>query len=186
MFRFLALLESRKDKFSSAVVFNSYDVELRNDAFHHVLVYGSFAVACAAAGVLPVNEFLWDKRDEISPAALCLSMPDFLGSYSMPGIALPSLPTLSRAVSPASGVARHTQQQHHHFLYPFHNPLEHFDHHHFYQRPPILQCPSLSTISPPNKCLRRSSPMGCFPPSTRSARPWAWDIAVYHLRRLCL
>ena len=60
------------------------------------------------------------------PSSVPLPIPDFLGSYSTPGIALPSLPTLSRAVSPVGSIARHTQQQQQHqqFLQPFHNPFE--------------------------------------------------------------
>ena len=46
-------------------------------------------------------------------------------SYAAPGIALPSLPSLSHPVSPVGSIARRTQeqQQHQGFLHPFHNPL---------------------------------------------------------------
>jgi hypothetical protein len=60
------------------------------------------------------------------PSSVPLPIPDFFASYSAPAIALPSLPSLFRPVSPVGSIACHTQQQQQHqgFLHPFHNPVD--------------------------------------------------------------
>ena len=51
------------------------------------------------------------------PSSVPLPIPDF---FAVPGISLPSLPSLSHLVSPVGGIPRHTQQQQQHqgFLRP--------------------------------------------------------------------
>ena len=66
------------------------------------------------------------------PSSVPLPIPMFFGSYSAPGIALPSLPTLSRFVSPVGSITRHTQQHHQCLLQPFHNPFERVHDHLFH------------------------------------------------------
>jgi len=58
---------------------------------HYVLVYGAFAVAYPAAGVLFTNEFLW-VNFPLPPFICPTSHSGHLDSNSMPGIDLPSLP----------------------------------------------------------------------------------------------
>ena len=116
---------------------NSYDMELGYDSRGPSPMLSTVSSSTAPSPLhmpLPVyvpptnfygmNGMNFPRR----PSSVPLPIPDFLGSYSMPGIALPSLHTLSRAVSPVGSIARHTQQhqhQHHqHLLQPFHNPFE--------------------------------------------------------------
>jgi len=114
----------------------SYDMELGYDSRGPSPMLSAASSSSAAPSLLhmplpvyvpPSNFYGMNMNFPRRPSSVPLPIPDFFSSYSAPGIALPSLPSLSRPVSPVGSIARHTQQQqqqHQGFLHPFHNPFD--------------------------------------------------------------
>ena len=116
---------------------NSYDMELGYDSRGPSPMLSAASSSSAASSLLhmplpmyvpPSNFYGMNMNFPRRPSSVPLPIPDFFASYSAPGIAIPSLPSLSRPASPVGSIARHTQQQqqqqHQGFLHPFHNPFD--------------------------------------------------------------
>ncbi|KIM36997.1 hypothetical protein M413DRAFT_448734 [Hebeloma cylindrosporum] len=113
---------------------NSYDLELGYDSRGPSPMLSAVSSSSTAPSHLhmPLPMYVppsyYGMNFPRRPSSVPLPLPDFFGSYNAPGIAIPSLPSLSlsRPVSPVGSIARHTHQHHHsaNFLNPFQNPFE--------------------------------------------------------------